>query len=375
MNAEIKEKLIQYSKKIKIDKIGFTSAQSFENLKPVLENHRQLGYESGFEEKDIEKRVNPKLTLENAKSIIAIAVVYPSKMIKPPKSESGSYRGFVSRSAWGIDYHSILMERLNQLGLYLKKVVPEAKYIAMADTGVLSDHAVAERAGIGWIGKNSLLVTPEYGSYVYLGELVTNIEFPVDQPMENKCGDCMKCLEICPTKAIVNPGQVNAKLCLSYVTQRKDMLEEYYMEKLGNRLYGCDSCQTVCPYNRGVYFDHQQETLPDRDLAKPLLKPLLSISNKDFQTTWGKTAAAWRGKKPIQRNAIIGLAHFKDRSSLPELQKLLTNDERPMIRRTAAWAVGKIGGAQAGEILKTAKTNEKDQGVLQEIETAIKKLK
>ncbi|MFV9511228.1 tRNA epoxyqueuosine(34) reductase QueG [Tepidibacillus sp. LV47] len=374
MNQDLKEQIIQYAKKIGIDKIGFTSADPFLELKEILIRHRELGYESGFEEKDLDKRTNPKLSLENAKSIIAIAIAYPSKIVSPPKSTKGEYRGFVSRSAWGLDYHLILHEKLNLLGRYLKELVPSAEYVVMSDTGVLSDHAVAERAGIGWIGKNSLLISPEFGSYVYLGEMVTNISFPEDQPMENQCGDCTRCINACPTQAIVSPYQVNGKQCLSYITQRKDMLEEHWMEKLGNRIYGCDTCQIVCPKNKGINSMHHELTRPNPELAKPLLKPLLTISNKEFKQTWGKTSAAWRGKKTLQRNAIIGLAHFKDESSLPLLKEILEKDKRPMIRQTTAWAIGKIRGQQAKEILESVKFKEKEEKVLAEINKSLKRL-
>lgn len=374
MNEQLKVNIINYAKEIGIDKIGFTSSDPFPKLKTILEEHRSLGYESGFEEKDIEKRVNPSLTMDDAKSIIAIAIGYPAKLTDPPKSSEGNYRGFISRSAWGIDYHHILQEKLHLLGQYIEKLVPNAKYVYMTDTGVLSDHAVAERAGIGWIGKNSLLITPEFGSYVYLGEMITNLELEPDSPMEDQCGDCTKCIDACPTQAIVQPGQVNAMRCLSFVTQRKDMLEEYYMEKLGNRLYGCDTCQLVCPKNRGINSTHQENTLPNPELAKPLLKPLLTITNKEFKESWGLTAAAWRGKKPIQRNAIIALAHFKDKTAIPDLEKLYKTDERPVIRQTAVWALGKIGSKEALNVLQMAKMNENDTKVLHEIEKSLNKL-
>ncbi len=374
MNEIIKEKIMEYSKKIGIDKIGFTTAKPFDGLRRILTNHRKEGYESGFEEQDINKRVDPRLTLKDAKSMIAIAIAYQSKLNNAPTSEKGHYRGFVARSAWGLDYHLILQEKLDQLGSYIKELNPKAEYVYMTDTGVLSDHAVAERAGIGWIGKNSLLITPEFGSYVYLGEMIINIDLPEDKPMEEQCGECTICLDACPTQAIIQPGQVHAKKCLSYITQRKDVLEENLMEKLGNRLYGCDICQTVCPKNKGVNATHQKQTTPDPELAKPLLKPILQLSNREFRKTWGMTAAGWRGKKTIQRNVIIALANFKDQSALLDLKRILLEDNRPMIRQTTAWAIGKIGGNNAKEILQIAKIGEKDKNVMDEIEKSLNKL-
>jgi len=374
MSEELKEQIIQFSKTIGIDKIGFTSANPFPELKELLKKHRELGYETGFEEKDLERRTNPQLLLENAKSIIAIAIAYPSKIKITPKNTEGEFRGIVSRSAWGMDYHHILRDKLTKLGEYLQKIVSSANYLVMTDTGALSDHAVAERAGIGWLGKNSLLLTPEFGSYVYLGELITNVQFPEEHPMENQCGDCTKCIDACPTQAIIQPGQLNGQRCLSYITQRKDMLEERWMEKLGNRIYGCDTCQQVCPKNKGINSIHQELTIPDPELAKPLLAPLLTISNKEFRQKWGPTAASWRGKKPIQRNAIIGLAHFKDQSSLSLLGELLYKDDRPVIRQTTAWSIGRIGGPLSEEILQNAKLSEKDEKVLEQINKSLNSL-
>lgn len=368
---QLKSEIIQYAKEIGIDKIGFTTADPFVELEGRLQKHQQKGYASGFEEKVIEKRVDPKLTWPDARSIIAIALAYPSKIEELPDKREGEHRGFVARSAWGIDYHHVLRERLDRLGQFITSKVPEARLVSMVDTGVLSDRAVAERAGLGWVGKNCSLITPEFGSYVYLGEMITNLDFPADVPIENQCGDCTLCLDRCPTQAFVQPGQLNAKSCLAYITQVKEQIPEHYREKLGNRIYGCDTCQQVCPYNRKVHFGHQKEFTPDHQLAKPALLPLLSIGKKEFQQKWGPTAAAWRGKKPIQRNAIIAVAHYKDRTAIPALIQLLKQDERPVIRGTAAWALGKIGGEEAKAALKQAYNREQDETVIMEIEQAI----
>lgn len=373
-NEQLKQSIIQYAKEIGIDKIGFTHAEPFTELHPRLQEHQQKGYSSGFEEKVIEKRIDPKLTMADARSIIAIAIAYPSKIENLPEKVEGEHRGFVARSAWGLDYHHVLRNRLDQLGKYITNIVPTAQVMSMVDTGVLSDRAVAERAGLGWIGKNCSLITPEFGSYVYLGEMITNIDFRPDTPMEDQCGECTLCLERCPTQAFVQPRQLNAKTCLAYITQVKEQIPEYYRDKLGNRIYGCDTCQQVCPFNRKVHFAHQKEFTPDPQLAKPALRPLLTIGKREFQNTWGPTAAAWRGKKPIQRNAIIATAHYRDKSALPLLIQLLLQDERPVIRGTSAWALGKLGGDEALAALQRAKEKEGDHTVQEEIDTSIQRL-
>lgn len=372
---QTKQSIIDYAKEIGIDKIGFASADPFTTLKERLLVHREKGYESGFEEPDLERRTNPELLLDGARSLISIALAYPSKLKNPPKSEPGAYRGILCRAAWGTDYHHVLRDKLDKLTRFIMELEPGARIESMVDTGALSDRAVAERAGIGFVGKNCAIITPEFGSWVYLGELVTNLPLPSDQPIEEGCGDCNICVDACPTGALIQGGQLDAQRCVAYLTQVKDFIPDEFRGKIGNRLYGCDTCQTVCPKNRRIDNDHHAEFQPDPEIAKPLLIPLLQMSNKEFKEKFGLSSSSWRGKKPIQRNAILALAHFKDRTAIPHLERLLFEDPRPVIRGTAAWALGKIGGEQAQEALITAKAKEASPEVVEEIEKGISMLR
>lgn len=369
--AQLKDELIAYSKTIGVDKIGFTSADPFLQLKDRLLTQQYLGYQSGFEEPNIEKRVEPERLLQEARTIISIALAYPSKMSNPPKSTKENRRGIFCRASWGKDYHDVLRERLKKIEQFLKERVPEARTISMVDTGELSDRAVAERAGIGWSGKNCAIITPEFGSYVYLGELVTSISFEPDTPITEQCGTCTKCIDACPTDALVQGGQLDSNKCIAFLTQTKNFLPDQYRKKLGNRLYGCDTCQQVCPENKGKDFHLHPEMEPDPEIAKPKLIPLLTMSNREFKNKFGHISGSWRGKKPIQRNAIIALAHFKDQQALPVLIDLLKKDPRPVIRGTAAWAIGVIGSLEEKKLLIQAKNVEKDEEVLREIEKGL----
>ena len=372
--AQLKEELVAYSKSIGIDKIGFASADPFMELRDRLLTQKELGYQSGFEEPDIEKRANPALVLPQARSIIAIALAYPSKMKNSPKNTKEERRGIFCRASWGRDYHHILREKLQLLEQFLKEKVPGAGIASMVDTGELSDRAVAERAGIGWSGKNCAIITPEFGSYVYLGEMITTVPFPPDRPIEENCGTCTRCIDACPTGALVQGGQLDSNKCIAFLTQTKDFLPDAYREKLGNRLYGCDTCQQVCPENKGKDFDHHVEMAPDPELAKPKLIPLLTLTNREFKKKFGHVSGSWRGKKPIQRNAIIALAHFRDENAIPILQELLFEDPRPVIRGTSAWALAKIGGEAMEHVLKMAKEKEKEALVQAEIEKGLNML-
>lgn len=370
---EFQQQLIHYAHSIGIDKIGFTSAASFLDLKQRLKIQQQLGYASGFEEPDIDKRTEPIRLLEGAESIISIAIAYPSKMKDAPQSKRGARRGIFARASWGMDYHTVLREKLAKLEAFILLHLPDARLRSMVDTGELSDRAVAERAGIGWSAKNCSIITPEFGSYVYLGEMLTNIPFEPSVPMEDQCGDCRLCLDICPTGALIEGGQLNAKRCIAFITQTKTMVPEEFRAKIGNRVYGCDTCQTVCPKNKGKHFAHHAEFTPDPELVKPLLLPLLEHSNRTFKETYGHMSGAWRGKNPIQRNAIIALVHFKEREAIPKLISILTSDPRPVMRGTAAWALGELTSPEGLEALQMMKETETEEMVLREVEAALRK--
>ncbi|WP_107926302.1 tRNA epoxyqueuosine(34) reductase QueG [Lysinibacillus parviboronicapiens] len=364
---DLQREFVAYAMSIGVDKIGFTTAAPFTELKNRLRRQQELGYQSGFEESDIEKRTEPFQLLAGAESIVAIAVAYPSRMQDAPVGKKGSRRGIFCRASWGVDYHTALRERLKLLSAWLEARVEGVRIESMVDTGALVDRAVAERAGIGWSGKNCSIITPEFGSYVYLGELITNVPFAPDRAMEDECGDCRLCLDVCPTGALVEGGQLDSQRCIAFLTQTKGTLPDEFRAHIGNRLYGCDTCQTVCPKNKGKINWIHEEFKPDPEIAKPLLVPLLTISNREFKEKFGHVSGSWRGKKPIQRNAILALAHFKEAAAVPDLVSLLEKDNRPVIRGTAAWALGKIGGEQAEKALLVAKDKELDGEVLVEI--------
>lgn len=369
--AQLQKSIKEYAASIGIDKIGFTTAAPFLELKNRLRRQQELGYQSGFEESDIEKRTEPVLLLDRAESILSIAIAYPSKMEGSPKGKKGERRGIFCRASWGMDYHHVLREKLQLLEEYISEWLPEAKMRSMVDTGELVDRAVAQRAGIGWSAKNCSIITPEFGSYVYLGEMITNIPFEPDIPMEDQCGDCTLCLDACPTGALIQGGQLNAQRCIAFLTQSKKPIPEEFRAKIGNRVYGCDTCQTVCPKNKGKYNLHQSSFQPEPELTKPLLVPMLSLSNREFKEHYGHMSGSWRGKNPIQRNAILALAHFKDESSVPVLAELLVKDPRPVIRGTIAWALGEIGSSEGIVAIERAIMQEEDPEVRMEMKKVL----
>lgn len=368
---ELKREVRVYSKKIGIDKIGFTTAEPFVEFKERLKAQQQLGYASGFEKGTIEERTEPKRLLEDAESIISIALAYPSRIQDAPRSTKENRRGIFCRASWGDDYHIVLRDRLEKLVQFLQQKVSDLSYKIMVDTSELSDRAVAVRAGVGFSGKNTMLITKEFGSFVYLGEVITNIPFTPDNPIEDGCGNCRICMDACPTSALVQPGQLNSQRCLAFQTQQKHFVADEFREKIGTRLYGCDTCQAVCPWNKQVDFHLHDEFEPDGEVAKPLLKPMLHMSNREFRGKFGHVSGFWRGKNPLQRNAMIGLAHYKDKTAIDDLIEMMTKDVRPAMRGTSAWSLGKIGTNRAYEAIEKALQKEKDEQVIKEMKKGL----
>ena len=335
----LKDRIIQLSQEIGISKIGFTTADDFAYLEKSLKAGVEEGRTTGFEHKNIEKRLDPKLSLASARTIISIAVAYPRRLPQqPPKT--AYRRGKITPNSWGLDYHYILQDKLERLARGIEELTADFEYKGMVDTGALVDTAVARRAGIGFIGKNGLVISKEFGSYMFLGELITNLELEPDQPVDYDCGDCNRCVEACPTSCLLGDSTMDARRCLSFQTQDKGMMDLEFRKKIKTVIYGCDICQICCPYNKGI--DSPPLVDIDPDLAQPELIPFLDLSNGQFKEKFGLIAASWRGKNILQRNAIMALANAHDRSAIPKLLEIIDKGQNPIHAATAIWALGEL---------------------------------
>lgn len=335
----IKEEIIKLSKEIGISKIGFTTADDFDYLEKSLRLAVEEGRNSGFEHKNIEERIKPKLSLASAKTIISIAVAYPHKLKQQPQ-KTAYKRGKFTPNSWGLDYHYVLQDKLDRLAKGIEELTADFEYKGMVDTGALVDTAVARRAGIGFIGKNGLVISKEFGSYMFLGELITNLDIEPDQPVDYDCGDCNRCVTACPTSCLIGDGTMNAKRCLSFQTQDKGIMDLEFRKKIKTVIYGCDICQICCPYNKGL--DNPLATDIDPELAHPELLPFLELSNGQFKEKFGHIAGSWRGKNILQRNAIIALANANDRSAIPKLLEIIDKGQNPIHIATAIWALSQL---------------------------------
>lgn len=321
----------------------------------------------------LEKRraayANPSSILNGARSIVMLGMSYLSR-------EPGSTRpeqGRVSRYAWNEnDYHDLIHDRLKCLKNHLQSLVPTAAVRTVVDTAPLLEREFANLAGLGWQGKNTLLLNRTQGSWFFLAALLTDIELHFDQPfVEDHCGTCTACLDACPTSAFVAPRVLDANRCISYLTiEHRSPIDHDLREPMGDWVFGCDVCQDVCPWNRKVTPTTMKEFQPNEDANPVDLPPLFYLSEDEFRARFRKSAL-WRPRRRgILRNAAIVLGNQRASTAVPALTRGL-NDDDALIRGAAAWALGRIGSSAARDALSSRQTRETDAYVCSEIESAL----
>lgn len=355
------------------DVVGVTTASPFLNLIEPLKAYAARGA-TGFEHVDINLRVDPKRWMHGAKSLISVGMAYLTSEGRQlarshPRGakESGLHHGITSVYAYGEDYHRVMERRMKRLLELLEDKLGHSVESRLAiDTSPLVDRSVAERAGIGWVGKNCMLFVPDYGSFVFLGTMVVDVALqPADDMLEPKCGPCTQCLEACPTGALLAPGVIDATRCLSYITQMKGIIPEAYRIPMGRRVWGCDTCQWSCPENQHTGDAQHEEYLPSGELAFPDLVRILSLTNRQFNQAYGKTAAAWRGLRTWQRNALIALGNTRRPDAVAHIKPFLIH-AREELRASAVWALGRIGTEEAVAAARAAFPAETSPAVIKE---------
>lgn len=371
---DITEKLKRFAKEIGIDRIGIASTQTFALEAPQLEAQEAVGRYPHFTERDIPKRTQPEQLMPEAKSLISIAVSYLTDDDARASVGDGKPRAWLSRYAWGpVDYHHDLRDKLNRLIAFLEAETGEpVQTQPFVDTGPFIDRSVAARAGVGWFGKNNCVYVPGYGSWVFLGEILTDVALKPDQPIQKTCGTCDKCIRACPTGAITAPFRIDPERCLSYITQMPGVIPREFRRPMGRMLFGCDICQIVCPWNWEATPTNREEYRPTETLgSRPELIPILEMTTGQFKRWFGGTAMAWRGKKILQRNACICLGNIGNPQAVEPLARRLQQDAKPEVRGAAAWALGEIGGDAALDVLRTCLEHEASPMVRDEIELAL----
>ncbi len=326
-------------------------------------------------ENNPERRMNPRILWPEGSSIVTVGMLYnqsaPEKLLDDPS------RGQIAMYAWGQDYHDVIEARLKILLhsiRYLCNCDVQGKWYV--DTGPLLEKPIAMKAGLGFIGKNSLLIHPVHGSWFFLGELLLDLELePDEQPVfESTCATCSACQTKCPTKALTDDYMLDASRCINYLTiENRGPIPKKFRESIGNRIFGCDTCQQKCPYNSKLQLKTSMSDflLNSSDRAAPPLLKMIQLTDKQFKAYFSGSAVLRAKRHGLLRNVAVALGNWGTSEAVPYLADAL-RDKEPLIRGHAAWALGKIGSTKAMNALFTAATWESDLYVLSEIKTAMK---
>ena len=317
----------------------------------------------------ISKRCNPKSILKRAKSIISVAQGYLIEETEDIQDKNQPL-GKIAKYDIGNFYYDVKLK--------LKKIIDfinqetDSKYKSKNKSCYISltEKPIAQRAGVGWYGKNGIIITESFGSWVVLGEIITELELNTDESLQRDCGDCTICSDSCPTKAIVSPYVIDRTKCLQYISERVMKVPLVFREKWGDRLYGCTTCQEVCPQNRKVKPKKYKPEYGYIGSKIPLI-PLLQITEEEFQNFFAYNQIAMRPKEAIKRNAALALGNIGDPRAVVPLIKVLEEGDNPIVKGHTAWALGKIGGKKAKLALEKALKSEEDSKVREEIINAL----
>ena len=313
---------------------------------------------------------HPQHVLAGVRSVVMLAMNYGTGQPQPTTTGQGR----IARYAWGtVDYHDLIHDRLKQLTKEITQLAPAARVRGVVDTAPLMERELAQLAGLGWVGKNTLLLNRGEGSWFFLAALLTDLELAYDDPhMTDHCGSCTACLEACPTDAFPQPYVLDATRCISYLTiELRDHIPTELREGMGDWLFGCDVCQEVCPWNRRAPAAEETAFAPQPASDPVDLIALFSLDDAAFRDRFRRTPL-WRSKRRgILRNAAILLGNRPTSAALPALTKGLT-DKEPLIRAACAWALGHYAENEAQDALAAQNEREQNAAVLSEIQAALR---
>src|SRR6266849_5513420 len=388
----------EYAYSLGFDIARITDARGFPEAERVIKERIAAGLMDGlpwFTEERAAVSYHPDALLPEARSIISLAMFYLTE--QPDEQEGATPRGRISRYAWGDDYHEVIKPKLQQFAAWLREYARgemsgDLETRIFVDTGRMVDRAVAERAGLGWYGKNTNILTKGWGSWVFLAEIVTNLPLAVDTPIKASCGHCEICLHACPTQALPAPYVLDNTRCISYLTiELRGSIPLELRPLMGNLIFGCDICQQVCPVNKvaerrlglrknggvaipssqPVNFRPRQEFRPREGIgSSPELIPLLSLTEEQFRERFRLSPIRRTKRRGLLRNVCVALGNIGDAEAVPALIGAL-HDYEPLVRGHAAWALGRIGGEQAKRALEEALGTEGEDEVRREVQCAL----
>jgi epoxyqueuosine reductase len=373
--AKLKLAIAQCAQELGFDLVRFASAEPFIDTRQVLDERIDRGLLSGlpwFTHERAAVAGDAHNLMASTRTIVSLGISYLTEG-EYKASEAGVPRGKVARYAWGLDYHEIFKEKLWALHSFVQNELGrDVEARALVDTARIVDRAVAQRAGLGWYGKNTNILNRERGSWLLLGELLLDVELPPDEPVRTHCGACTACMPACPTGALIAPGTLDNNRCISYLTiELRGPIPREMRPLIGDWVFGCDICQEVCPVNRKAQPGNHIEFASGSGIGpSPSLVDLLEMGEDEFREKFRHSPvkrAKWAG---IRRNAAVALGNIADPTALPSLIGALSS-EPALVRGHVAWALGRIGGEAATLALNERLHIEEDDWVREEIELAL----
>ena len=306
----------------------------------------EMKYMEARDEQGALKRASLASVAPWARSVVVCAINYNTDQPYSTHPQDPS-RGWISRYAWSReDYHAAVLRRLKQVEAALRKAAatndPDLVTRSYVDTGPIVERVFAKYAGVGWIGKNTCIINQKIGSWLFLGVILTSLELTPDMPAPDRCGTCTRCIEACPTDAILEPYKLDSNRCISYLTiEKRGTIPEDLRAGMGRHIFGCDICQDVCPWNRKSPASAASEFLPREGLVNPALVRLAEMSAEDFQQTFQRSPIRRAKRSGLRRNAAIAMGNSGDAQFIPVLDRLAA-DEDENVSESAAWAKARL---------------------------------
>jgi epoxyqueuosine reductase len=362
----VKAHIVARAQELGFDACRFTTAAPPETAARFeqwleSERHGQMAYLA----RNASKRVDPQRVLPGAKSIITLAASYANASNATCRESSSDVHsrkgnltrdpphvtrppGVIARYARYADYHAVIGERLKKLSQFVNELgSDQTRSLWYVDTGPLLERDLAQRAGLGFIGKHTNLISRQFGNWILLAEILTTLEVAPDPPESNRCGTCTRCISACPTQAIIAPFQLDARRCISYLTiELRDAIPTELRPAIGNRIFGCDDCLAVCPWNKFAREGRLMKNYARPELNQPVLVELLSLDEAGFKQKFTGTPVLRAKRRGFLRNVCVALGNVGDTSALPALHRAAGNPE-PLVAEHARWAVQQIESRHA----------------------------
>ena len=366
MARELKSQIIETATALGFDAVRFTAADTPEDAGAGLDAFLAEGREGdlGWLADTAERRKSPSALWPEARSVIMLGVTY-GEDVDPLAALDERSRGAISLYAKRADYHDVIKGKLKQLAGRVQSLAGGDVKV-FVDTAPVMEKPLAAQAGLGWQGKHTNLVSRDFGSWLFLGSIFTTAAIEADAPEDDHCGACRRCLDACPTGAFTAPYEIDARKCISYLTiEHKGHIAPPYRAQMGNRIYGCDDCLAVCPWNKFARTSHETKLAIREEADNPPLATLLRLDDTQFRARFRGTPIKRTGRDRFVRNALIAAGNSRDVTLVPLVEALL-GDNSPLVRAMAVWALSRLAPQRHAALRRTSVAGESDAAVRSE---------